>query len=246
MKIAILIPGQPRFTNDFISFVSNLKGYQQADWFVYITNNNVPSITNNVEYNRVYNSWMKFDNAWAYEKIKSWLPSNNFIQRFEISDSDQQIFPPVKNLYCVGNSDNTWKMFYNLYKADCLRQQFEEENNFKYDLVIRSRSDLGIYKELDLQQLDIQENCIIMPENGWHGMPAANDQFAIGSSDNMKVYGTVYTRIKEFNDSGFHFHPESIVGHNLRIHGISTVARNFYADIRTMPYIDDVGSGTIP
>lgn len=237
MKVAILIPGQPRFTYDFISFISNLKGYKQADVFVYVTNNNVPLITNNIEYNRVDDQWATFDNSWAYEKIKSLLLTNMTIQSFEISDDYRQTFPPVRNLFQCGNSDNAFKMFYNIYKVDNLRQRFEEENNFKYDLIIRTRPDLGIFKELDLQKLNIQENQIIMPEHGWHGSPAANDQFAIGKPDTMKVYSSLFTRIKEFNDSGFYFHPESMVAHNLSVHGIEQVRGNFITELRSLPFI---------
>lgn len=238
MRVAILLPGEPRFTQDLIAFISNLTGYNQADWFVYITNNNRPTVTNTVELIKVYGSWVNYDPEWARERIRSMLPENNFIQSFEISDADQQTFPTVTNLYQVGNSDNTYKMFYNVYKADCLRQQFEEQNNFKYDLVIRTRPDFGIFQELDLRKLNIQENQIVMPENGWHGNPAANDQFAIGKPDSMKIYSTLFTRIKEFNDSGFYFHPESMVAHNLSVNGIMQIRGNFISELRSMPNIE--------
>jgi hypothetical protein len=40
MRIAIQLSGEPRFTIGFQSFLENLKGYDHADWFVYLTNNN--------------------------------------------------------------------------------------------------------------------------------------------------------------------------------------------------------------
>jgi len=236
MKIAILLPGQPRFTQDFITFVSNLTGYDQADWFVYITNNNVSNFKWCVTMNP---PWTVFDPAWALEKIKSWLPNNNTIRSFEISDDFQLPIIPVVNLFEVDKPDNVQKMFYNIYKADCLRQQFEKENNFKYDLVIRTRADLGITSELNLQQLNIDGNQIIMPASDWHGNPRANDQFAIGNSHSMKIYSTLFTRIKEINDSGFRFHPESMVGHNLRQNDVSYLPGSFKTTLRSMPNIED-------
>jgi hypothetical protein len=237
MKIAILLPGQPRFTQDFITFITNLTGYDQADWFVYITNNNVHSIANFKRGISVNEPWTVFDPAWACEKIKSWLPNNNTIQSFEISDDFQLPIIPVVNLFEVDKPNNVQKMFYNIYKADCLRQQFEEANNFSYDLVIRTRPDLGIISELNLQQLNIESNQIIMPASDWHGYPRANDQFAIGNSHSMKIYSTLFTRIKEINDSGLHFHPESMVGHNLTQNGISYLPGNFKTTLRSMPNI---------
>jgi len=236
MKIAILLPGQPRFTQDFITFITNLTGYDQADWFVYITNNNVSNFKWCVTMNPL---WTVFDPAWALEKIKSWLPNNNTIRSFEISDDFQLPIIPVVNLFEVDKPDNVQKMFYNIYKADCLRQQFEEANNFKYDLVIRTRADLGITSELDLRQLTIEPTQIVMPSNEWHGNPRANDQFAIGNSNIMKIYSTLFTRIKEINDSGFRFHPESMVGHNLAQNGISYLPGSFKTTLRSMPNIED-------
>lgn len=239
MRIAILLPGQPRFTRNFLTFISNLTGYDRADWFVYITNNNVPSVANNKQGVSINSQWITFDPVWAREKIKSWLPDNNIIQSLEISDDFQLSVIPVVNLFQVDKPDNVQKMFYNLYKADCLRQQFEETNNFSYDLVIRTRPDLGIVSELDLRQLTIEPTQIVMPSNEWHGNPQANDQFAIGNSHNMKIYSTLFTRIKEINDSGLHFHPESMVGRNLSQNGLSYSTGNFTTTLRTMPDIED-------
>jgi len=233
MKIAILLPGQPRFTEDFRFFLSNIKGYYQADWFVYITNNNVPTRENF----KIASIWENFDADWAYEKIKSMLPVNNVIQSYQISDADSQVFPPVNNLFEVLDSNSTFKMFYNIYRVDHARQQYEQAHNFKYDLVVRTRPDLGLESEVNLRDLNITENQIVMPDNGWHGIPAANDQFAIGRSNEMSIYGTLYTRIKEYNNNGLHFHPESMVAHNLSVHNIQIRKGQFTANIRQHPLI---------
>jgi hypothetical protein len=233
MRIAILLPGQPRFTEDFNLFLNNLKGYSQADWFVYISNNNT-EIKSGVQ---IGDEWKHFEPSWAFEKIKSKLPANNYIQSFNISDVDQQSFPEITNLYQTDNSDRILKMFYNIYKADYYRQKFEEENNFKYDCVIRTRSDCGVDRELDLSTLDIQHN-IIMPINGWHGIPHCCDMFGIGNSDNMKVYSNTFNKLKEYNDNGLHFHPESMLGHQLRTNSITTAVGPFKISVRILPLIN--------
>ena len=237
MKIAILLSGQPRFTEDFNLFLSNLKGYTEADWFVYISNNFNSNNTKSVI--EVADIWKTFDPSWAYERIKSMLPHNNTIRSFEISDADNQIFPPVVAIHETDIPANAFKMFYNMYMSDQARQQYEQDHNFKYDLVIRTRADLGLYNELNLDNLDFSNNVIIMPTNDWHGNPRANDQFAIGKSDSMSIYGTVYTRLKEYNNRGAMFHPESMVGYNLRVHNIPTKDGNFIAGIRRYPLIKD-------
>jgi hypothetical protein len=74
-----------------------------------------------------------------------------------------------------------------------------------------------------------------MPTNEWHGDPKANDQFAIGTSKSMNAYASLYTHIKDYNDGGITFHPESMVGHNLKTQGIRFEQGNFFARIDRVP-----------
>ena len=80
MKIAIQLSGQPRFTQDFNLLLENLIGYDQADWFIYLSNKfRTHPVKDGVE---ISQSWEDFDADWAINKISSNLPKNNFIQRF--------------------------------------------------------------------------------------------------------------------------------------------------------------------
>jgi hypothetical protein len=231
MKIAILLPGQPRFSLGFNTFLSNLTGYDSADWFVCIsgTRDSHHSIK------LLADSWNNFSQDWAHEKIKSMLPERNYIQSFEISDDEQQEFPDVKNVKEVANVKFPFRMFYNIYKVDQARQRYEQEHNFNYNLVIRTRTDIGLDGELDLRNLTLDDNLVLMPENEWHGDPKANDQFAIGTSKSMNAYASLYTHIKDYNDGGMTFHPESMVGHNLNKQGIRFERGGFVARIDRIP-----------
>jgi hypothetical protein len=228
MKVAILLPGQPRFTPGFDDFLSKLKGYTTADWFVYFTNNNV-NLVNNKPWATIPSEWENFKQEWGQQQVQSMLPPNNFVRYFEISDADQQEFFEPKNVFQVGHTQYVFKMFYNLYRADQARQNYETDNNFQYDLVIRTRPELGPHSDIDLSKLDIQENQIIMPNNDWHGDPSANDQFAMGKSKAMSVYGNLYSCLKEYNDNGIKFHPETLVGHNLQKNNVTTMQGGFDA-----------------
>jgi len=235
MRIAILLPGQPRFTQDFFSFLSNLTGYNQADWFIYITNNNYLTSLSLTKDRTISEAWMNFDPVWAREKIQSWLPTNNIIQSLEISDHEQLgIFPDQTDC----NIEHVQKMFYHTYRADMLRQQFETQNNFVYDLIIRTRPDIGLTSQVNLRDLSIQDNQIIMPSNHWHGTPKCNDQFAIGNSHNMKIYSDLYTNLKKHNDAGSSFHPESMLAYHLNSSGIQYIDGNFTTSLRTAHMVE--------
>ena len=42
---------------------------------------------------------------------------------------------------CIHTPPTPYYSFYNIFKSNELKKQYETENNFKYDLVIRSRAD---------------------------------------------------------------------------------------------------------
>ena len=44
-------------------------------------------------------------------------------------------------------------MFYSIYKANLLRKQWEDNHKFKYDLVIRTRSDMEFSNGIPMNEL---------------------------------------------------------------------------------------------
>jgi len=235
MKIAVLISGQPRFTIGFKSFLSNLIGYKQADYFCYISKDDaiyksdIPAIST---------EWASSNLDWEYKTIQSILNNTGLIKSLKISDDIHQVFPAVDKVHCVTNTDNVFKMFYNIYQANKLREDYEKENNFKYDLVIRTRPDLSLESVLDLNSIKLEKKEILMPNNAWFGDPLANDVFAAGSSDAMSIYADLYPlKIKEYNNNGVIFHPESILGAHLLSNQIRSIPGDFNVEIKRSPNI---------
>jgi hypothetical protein len=203
MRIAIQLSGEPRFTFAFQSFLENLKGYDHADWFVYLTNNNQQ------EKDDVFlpETWKNFDVNWAIEKIKDNLPANNYLQSFEISNAHEHIWPSANNLHClmgVNPVDRVYKMHYNNFKVNQLRIAYQETNNIEYDYIVKPRPDNDLDKVIDLRNLKIDDNEIVMPKNNWFGHTEinmiTNDQFAIGKPASMNVYSEFVNHIKHYND----------------------------------------------
>jgi len=268
MRIAILLPGEPRFTGDFRIFVNNLKGYDQADWFCYLTNNYTPpdpsyktvkwdpTLHTDEEWEKnsprfhhgtIPNSWANYGKKWAIDKITEHLPSNNSIKGFEISDVESQTWPDVVSLYeKYGKSDlmkwytprRIFSQFYNIFKSNQLRTEYEKLHNFKYDLVIRTRADSALLNEVDLRNFNLGPNTIILPDNDWHGSSTPiNDQFAFGNSDNMTIYTDLVNHIKMYNDRGVDLGPETLLGYHLTVNNISYQRGGFRQLCRTV--IDD-------
>jgi len=239
MKIAIQLAGEPRFTLGFQSFLNNLVGYDRADWFLYLVNNSDPDKGGVF----IPESWKKFDSQWAIEKIKNNLPTNNRLRSLEISDCHEKSWPSAKNLHClIGKNPipKLYNMHYNIFKVNQLRTNYQGSNRKKYDLIIKVRPDCSLNKIVDLRTLKINENEIIMPNNGWFGTGdlLVNDLFAIGNPLSMDIYSNLISFMKEYNDRGIKFHPETIFAHHLRTNQIKPIKGEFTCDIHRTPQLD--------
>lgn len=118
--------------------------------------------------------------------------------------------------YLVDNrsAENVSNMFYSIYRADELRQQYENKNKFKYDLVIRCRFDLKFLEnlpEIDLLSLNL-------PKDG--KFSGENDQFAIGNSDIMTKYSSLYLNLNNIVNQ-IDFRPESLLKQHLKNNNIA-------------------------
>lgn len=239
MKIAIQLAGQPRFTGDFNSFLTNLKGYDHADWFCYITNHNDPF---NI---RIPPQWSEFNKEWAIDKIQSRLPANNFIRSFDTSDCEK-ISLPIEPPDCPRGF---YKMWYNIYKSNQLRLDYKNENDIKYDMIIRVRPDVGLEDELDLRTIGDIDKSIIFPNNQWAGhtnidpnAPQACDQFAISLSKSMNIYSELvqHAYTYPFTQNRYWWHNEGTLAHHLTVNNIKTLRGNFNISLRKYP-IDVTG-----
>ena len=120
--------------------------------------------------------------------------------------------------------DNQISMFYGIEKVMNLKKEYEEENDFKYDYVIRMRTDLvflqspGEFEEYDQSKLHVFE---VHPGPDWIQTGAADfavlDIIAWGGSDVMDKYGTTYSNLQRITEEGCPmFSPDSALGYNAK------------------------------
>ena len=109
--------------------------------------------------------------------------------------------------------NNTISMFYSLEKANDLKRKYEEENNFKYDCVVRMRSDQFFLKSVGpLQSYDM--NVVNVHNEYAHTDYGINDQFAFGNSELMDKYLSVCSNLDNIVEGGAAINPETILGWN--------------------------------
>ena len=159
---------------------------------------------------QVPRNWAKIPNReWAINTIQEKLPINHKVADLVLGQQSWAPEGPVA----------VYKQFWSLRQVDLIRQAYEEQHN-KYDLVIRARVDLMINSPIDLidlkQQLDQNPKLIFMPKHSKFGYPPINDQFAISSPDNIKIYADLINNI----NYGVEIHPETQLSHHIIKNGL--------------------------
>lgn len=141
------------------------------------------------------------------------------------------------------NEISLLNQFYKISECNKLKCKYENENNFKYDLVIRCRFDSFFTRKFKKDELHIEDNQIIVPW-GWDfkcvSEYAVTDIFALGRSDTMDKYSSVFDNLDKYKNDII-FHPESIMGYNLFRENVEvkTYEINFQFNY---PEIDEFGN----
>jgi len=217
MKIAVMISGQPRFTREFDLFLSNLNNQGQTDFFFLLWN--TPPTDSNI----IPPTWPNSIDA-VREKIRNNLPPNGNIARLEIVTPPP--FAPVKEYRLTPwtNHRNMWYMFYGIKQVNAMREEHEQQNG-KYDLVIRARPDAGFVDELKLENIlehvTAHPKSIVVPDNHRHGIGISiNDLIGMGTGETMSTYASVFDYLDQYHDSDVPYHNETLLGHHLNVNSI--------------------------
>lgn len=188
MKIALCLSGQPRFLE---------RGYEQL----------LRHIISKYDVDVFFHSWFnaeltntKFSYTIHYpnrnEKWRSNLDQimlDLYSPKLHLFESPKEFWFDSNANFELGNTNNC-SMFYSIQKSNELKIEYERIHKFKYDLVIRARTDVLFYNfNLDLNNLDSSSvNVLWTGYNLEDGTKIVNDQFAIGGSGVMDAYSSVY------------------------------------------------------
>lgn len=156
--------------------------------------------------------------------IELWNPKKYTIKEYttelrkEICPYENELYMG-RNLYATSErASHTWMSgIYCVKNANILKQQYEQENNFTYDVVIKSRTDIFYYREHSSEELErAQKGELLIPES-WDfksvNAIGASDVSAVSDSKTMDSYCGLYDNIeKYFRESVYAFHPETYCG----------------------------------
>lgn len=241
MKAAILISGRPRFTKEFDDFLNSLTNYDQLDWYFLL-------------WNATHEQDVRIPPNWPsniediHTHISSKLPANSNIVYLEKPAPPEFDSTQNFNLTPWSIAQNIWTMYYGIQAVNSIREQHSP-----YDLVIRTRPDIGITEKLDLRaihnHLVTQPPTVLMPNNHRHSMfgPPVNDLFGIALPDVMSTYSRAFDSIPEINEKHIPFHGETVLSYHLQKNNIAVPLPNFHSVMRLythngQPWVDDTST----
>ena len=115
-----------------------------------------------------------------------------------------------------------FSMFYTMMESLKLKSQYEKFHNFKYNLVIRTRFDIGLETKLDPTNFDVSKE--IYSPDVCANPSVISDWFNFGSSENIDVYAEIYNNIVDFYKQGVMITSgEELITHMLKIKTIPIV-----------------------
>ena len=136
-------------------------------------------------------------------KVESWYAIKD---KFKIDESNYTLGPGVI-------TERIFSLFYSLREADLLRRKEEEQNNFKYDLVMRIRFDLLFLEKIDLSKIrnGYLDPFLLIPI--FEGRDyQLSDVLAIGDSLTMSTYSDIYIELKSLiSENNFFAPPETLL-----------------------------------
>ena len=187
MKIAVLFSG--RINDDmqqYENIMNNLVSHHHADFFICYQKGSNPEVVKNV--------------------ISLYQPK-------KIMENDEIYFPVDKYPSAPETKPHTVMCMYkSRYLLRNLFQEYIEETNPEYDIVISTRMDMFYEDNIMLGEYQlphIQKNILLIPED-WD-CRGVNDQIAVGNQHTILNYLNVYDLLYGMLESGVFINPEYIL-----------------------------------
>lgn len=228
MKIALCLSGQPRGVPKSCEFVlQNL-----------IQPNNITDIFMHVWY----------DSETVNQKFDSSMPDNSGNIGTWHPNADRIIIEQIKPKKIIFEAPNDFKQFshlanqptaiqtritsqfYSIQQANNLKKQYEEENNFKYDVVIKTRLDLEYHQPFIIPKDDFTNTLYVAemyqhmrhndsyPTTDGLKYSSMSDTFVYGSSANIDILSDMYSNFENMHAKIWpHVYVEAYLGYHCRL-----------------------------
>jgi hypothetical protein len=213
MKIAFCFSGQPRDVKKTLDNILWAWGtHQELDFFVHTW---IPEKPGTFRPDTPSDTFDDDTLEYILEKL------NPKKYKFEHQITFTKVYPdsrnwPVGNPWSIPNpSQNIQSFFYSVQQANNLKKQYEIENNFTYDCVIRTRFDYLFMKQYDITEYDL--NYLHVKDDCTHTEYALNDHVGMSNSYTMDVYSDMFEYLEECYNDKIEFNTEVLWGYYIQI-----------------------------
>jgi len=264
LKVAVCISGYLRtFERTAPSFVKNVLEPLNADLFIYAPNKTgVSWVSAKKKHSSIVSQEDWDSDSLNVKKIEKFYPSNR-IKKCVLWDYDESIF---FNKYYSQNDNGLsfgrdyrrgLSFLYHVEKCNDLKTQYEQENNFEYDVVIRLRGDLVFFEQFNIERIlqdknfdktiyynafnDINEACQRMIETTFvtpsinvdeslyfaNGEHFFNDYITVANSKNMNIFSSLYSNIEKYSQLKLSPCTEAAMFYHAAFNGLNVDMENF-------------------
>jgi hypothetical protein len=193
MKIALCLSGRPTFLKKgYQSLYDKILSKYNVDCFIHTwwdsnQENTSAYFPPSLSYGRKY-FWEKDTLEFIQKKYNPRI----FLNEPQI---EFKIYPGIN--YGMGSPQHIHSFMYSLYYSNELKKFYESKNNFKYDMVIRSRFDIMLEKfNINLNEIEVNyihaESCVPNP----NPKKVIRSDFSFGSSEYMDTYCSVFKNLE--------------------------------------------------
>jgi hypothetical protein len=232
MRVALLLPSHYRNGNQcFLNLKKHLLDLYDVDLFLHMwdtygyTFNGVPAPPQ---------AYKKY----GFDRLSPKIDINNIVNLYQpikiviedYSKFEHQI-KKVADLYkdkcgVHDNCETIVSLQRKVYLCNRLKQEYEQRNNFTYDVVIRGRFDLLLNEDIKFGDLNI----IHTPK--YLSYETISDVFAYSSSKNMDYYSSCYLNFQNIYNTGIEFNPHNILLKHLQMSPIPFVKEDIKMELK--------------
>lgn len=199
MRVALCLSGRPRsYREGYEYHKRNLLDYHDVDVFIHSWEDVDDDAFQFIDYN--------------YDPVAISLSPTFDDKAFDKYPIDNPGWPPKNAIH----------MMYSVFKANELKRINELTKGFVYDIVVRSRFDFALNRQIDFT---VEPGKVYVPNDYIKGRIApngiiCNDQFAIGDSPTMDLYSNTFWNIDRAAAIGAPIIGEDLLSVNLQIAGV--------------------------
>lgn len=183
MRVALLIHGQPRFTQAFQILMKQLQGFDQADLYFVLWRSDWASTAEE-----------------AKAKIQPILDPRYVIKDIVITEQPERALPNPRLQHLTDEKESVrWWYKRRVGMWLSLKMAFDLVKE-EYDLILKVRGDGRLDRDIDLSTVDIAPFKMLYPcwpRNGYPG-GEINDQFLIANREGMTFYADMINHIDQY------------------------------------------------